>query len=96
MTAEIKDIPLIQNKIEEQFEMHINDEVALIAYQERGDNYMLIHTEVPESLEGRGIASMLVTKTLSLIEEQGRKIIPMCAYVKSFLAKHPEWNRIVA
>lgn len=96
MTAEIKDVPLIQNKIEEQFEMRFGDDVALIAYQERGDNYMLIHTEVPESLEGKGIASMLVTKTLSLIEEQGRKIIPMCSYVKSFLAKHPEWQRIVA
>ena len=96
MSTEIKDIPLIQNKIEEQFEMHIDDATALIAYQERGDNYMLIHTEVPESLEGKGIASILVLKTLNLIEEQGRKIIPMCSYVKSYLAKHPEWQRIVA
>lgn len=96
MNLEIKDIPLVQNKEEEQFEMHIYDNVALVAYQERGDNYMLIHTEVPEALEGKGIASVLVTKTLNFIESEGRKIIPMCSYVKSFLAKHPEWQRIVA
>lgn len=96
MNTEIKDIPLLQNKEEEQFEMHIGNEVALIAYQERGDHYMLIHTEVPESLEGKGIASVLVLKTFNFIEAEGRKIIPMCAFVKSYLARHPEWQRIVA
>jgi predicted GNAT family acetyltransferase len=96
MNTEIKDIPLIQNKEEEQFEMHINDSIALIAYQESGDNYMLIHTEVPEALEGKGVASILVLKTFNLIEAEGRKMIPMCAFVKSYLKRHPEWQRLVA
>jgi uncharacterized protein len=96
MNTEIKDLPLIQNKEEEQFEMHIDGEVALIAYQESGENYMLIHTEVPESMEGKGIASVLALKTLNFIEAEGRKIIPMCPFVKSYLARHPEWQRIVA
>jgi predicted GNAT family acetyltransferase len=96
MNTEIKDIPLIQNKEAQQFEMHIGEAVALIAYQERGDNYALIHTEVPEALEGKGIASVLVLKTFNFIASEGRKIIPMCAFVKSYLKRHPEWERIVA
>jgi predicted GNAT family acetyltransferase len=96
MSIEIKDIPLIQNKEEEQFEMHIDGAVALIAYQEQGNNYALIHTEVPEVLEGKGIASILVLKTFNFIEAEGRKIIPLCPFVQSYLKRHPEWERIVA
>lgn len=96
MNTEIKDIPLIQNKEMQQFEMHINSSTALVAYEEKGDKYALIHTEVPEALEGKGIASILVLKVLNFIEAEGRKIIPLCPYVKSYLKKHPEWERIVA
>lgn len=96
MNTEIKDIPLIQNKEMQQFEMHINGSTALIAYEENGNNYALIHTEVPEALEGKGIASVLVLKVFKFIEAEGRSIIPLCPYVKSYLDKHPEWNRIIA
>lgn len=96
MSTEIKDIPLIQNEAQQQFELHIDGQIALVAYMEKDNKYALVHTEVPEALEGRGIASILVTKVLTLIESQGRKIIPLCPYVKSFLQRHPEWERIVA
>jgi len=96
MAIEIKDIPLVRNKEEQQFEMHIEDSVALIAYQERGGHYILVHTEVPPELEGKGVASALVQKTLTFIESEGKKMVPMCAFVKSYLKRHPEWERLLA
>lgn len=95
MLDEIKDIPLKDNKDDQAFEMDISGNIAFIGYEEDGDTIILTHTEVPEALEGKGIGSVLVTKTLNYIEAEGRKIIAQCPFVASYIKRHPEWNRIV-
>lgn len=95
MQDEIRDIPLHHNRGEETFEMDINGNIALIGYSEDGDTYILEHTEVPEALEGKGIGSVLVVKTLSYIESEGKKIIARCPFVAAYLKRHPEWNHLV-
>ncbi|RYZ24967.1 MAG: N-acetyltransferase [Sphingobacteriales bacterium] len=95
MSAEIKDIPLTDNAENHAFEMNIDGDLAFIDYEDQGDAIALIHTEVPESLEGKGIGSVLVLKTLNHIEAQGKKIVVQCSFVRSFIKKHPEWERLV-
>lgn len=95
MQEEIKDIPLTNNRAEQTFEMNINGHIALIGYNEADNTYILEHTEVPEALEGKGIGSILVLKTLSYIESEGKNIIAHCPFVISYLKRHPEWNRLV-
>ena len=96
MTTEIKDIPLTDNKEEQRFEMNINGAIAFIAYEEHRGALALVHTEVPESLEGKGVGSVLALKTLEHLEAGGRKIIPLCPFVNSYIKRHPEWERIVS
>ena len=55
----------------------------------------LTHTEVPRELEGKGIGSQLVEKTLQDIERQGLRLVPLCPFVAAYIKKHPEWRRIV-
>lgn len=95
MQEEIKDIPLKQNRADRTFEMDINGDIAFIGYEEDGDTITLTHTEVPEVLEGKGIGSVLVTKTLNYIESEGHKIIVQCPFVASYIKRHPEWERLV-
>ena len=91
-----EDIPLINDQPIHNFELIIDGHRAFIDYQQRGDKYFLIHTGVPIDLEGHGVAAALVEKTLKYIEENNGKIIPYCAYIKTFLKRHPEWERLVA
>jgi predicted GNAT family acetyltransferase len=79
-----------------RFELPVDGEMAIIQYSREGDIYNLIHTEVPEQLEGRGLASRLVLKTLEFLEAGHYKMRPQCAYIGSFLKRHPEWQRLVA
>jgi predicted GNAT family acetyltransferase len=95
MHEEIKDIPLTDNKTDHAFEMDIDGDIAFIGYMEEGNTIILTHTEVPETLEGKGIGSVLVTKTLNHIESEGKKIVPQCPFVASYIKRHPEWERIV-
>ena len=91
-----ENIPLHINEEKHRFEMNINGEYAIINYRHSGNLINLIHTEVAEPLEGKGVASALVKKTLQYIEAHQLKMIPSCTYVQHYLHRHPEWNRLVA
>lgn len=89
-------VPLVHNEADQQFEFTIEGQTSLIAYRKQGSTYLLDHTEVPEALEGQGVGSALVEKTLTWIEEHGGKIVPTCPFVAAYLKRHLTWNRLVA
>ncbi|PAW94615.1 GNAT family N-acetyltransferase [Mucilaginibacter sp. MD40] len=91
-----EDIELVNNEAIHNFELMVDGHRSFIDYQVRGEKIYLIHTEVPEALQGRGVAEALVDKAFTYIESKGLKVVPLCAYVQIFLKKHPEWNRVVA
>ena len=84
------------NANEDRFEMDVEGQKAVINYKQSGTKLYLVHTEVPSELEGKGIGSALVQKTLHYIEEHNLHLVPLCPFVQSFLQKHPEWKRLVA
>ena len=53
-----------------------------------------IHTEVDDAYGGRGLASVLVAFALADVREQGKRIIPHCPYVQSWLKRHHEYDDI--
>lgn len=93
MKIEFENTPLV--KTESRFEMTVDGHTAFIDYAVKGDKIALIHTESPEELAGRGVAAALVEKTLVWLEENGIELIPLCPYVRKFLVRNTEWQRIV-
>lgn len=91
-----QNIQLINNENIHHFELIIDNMTAFIDYKLKGDKIFLIHTEVPQEMEGMGVAAALVEKAFNYIEEHHLKIIPLCTYVVAFLKRHPEWNRLLA
>ncbi|MDR0659018.1 MAG: N-acetyltransferase [Mediterranea sp.] len=91
------DYRLIHNKYRKQYEFHIDGFVPKIEYMinQEGDVY-LTHTEVPYELEGRGIGKQLVEKVLIDIEDNNRRVVPLCPFVAEYIRKNPEWKRLVA
>lgn len=77
------------------FELPVRDGVAYILYRVAGDVISLMHTEVPEELEGQGIGSALVEKTFHYLEANNLRMVPCCAFVMTYLKRHPEWNRLL-
>ena len=91
-----EDIPLINDQPIHNFEMMVDGHRAFIDYQLRGDKMFLTHTEVPVELEGQGVAPALVEKVFQYVEEHQLKVVPYCAYIKVWLKRHPDWERLVA
>ncbi|HEX8377620.1 MAG TPA: GNAT family N-acetyltransferase [Pedobacter sp.] len=90
-----EDIPLILSEEAKSFEMTVEGYRCFIDFKKRGDTIYLIHTEVPEDMEGKGVAAALVEKTFRYLEEHNLKMIPSCSYVQLFLERHSEWNKLL-
>jgi Predicted acetyltransferase len=92
----MKKYELIDNVREGCYEFRIDGEVARIDYMITGDgDIALTHTEVAGPLQRQGIGHALVQACLEDIERRGKKVIPMCGFVRSYIRENPEWNRIV-
>lgn len=85
-------LPFINNESgqKKRFELQIEEETAFIEYIQTKNNVIyLTHTEVPRSLEGKGLGSLIVSKTLEYIKENGFKMAPLCPFVAAYLKRHP-------
>ena len=54
-----------------------------------------MHTFVPDSLSGKGLASALAHYALEYAKERQLKIIVYCPFVGVYIKKHPEYNILV-
>jgi len=63
---------------------------AELVYELDGNRLILIHTEVPEALGGRGLGGQLVQAAVERAAAEGLTVVPWCPYARSWLAKHPD------
>ncbi len=84
------------NQALSRFELDVNGVTAFANYK-LGDGIVAInHTETPVEARGQGIASKLVAGALDIVRARGLKVIPRCAFVRAYVAKHPEVGDLVA
>lgn len=95
MNEEYLKLPLVKNQVNMRFELKIGHAITFIEYKEHGKKIWLIHTESPESLKGMGAGTAVIEKTLSYIEDNGYKLIPLCPFVAAYLKRHPDWERVL-
>jgi uncharacterized protein len=92
------DVEVVDNPERSRFEARIDDTVAgVIVYRERPENRLvLLHTEVDEAFEGKGVGSRLAQGALEHARSRGLTIVPLCPFVSAYLERHPEYADLVA
>jgi uncharacterized protein len=81
---------VIDNTDASRFELRADGRVAELIYRIRGDRLVLVHTEVPVELEGRGIGGKLVTAAVDRAAREGLTLAPLCPFARDWLERHPE------
>ncbi|MFI6412421.1 GNAT family N-acetyltransferase [Streptomyces sp. NPDC050585] len=72
-----------------RYEIHVGDTSAgLTAYRDRDDRRVFYHTKIDDAFGGRGLAARLVHAALDDVRASGKRIVPVCPYVKKYLEKH--------
>jgi uncharacterized protein len=70
--------------------------VSEMTYVWAGEAKIIIdHTEVDESLRGKGIGKQLVEKAVIFAREKAIKIIPLCPFAKSVIHKVKEFQNVL-
>lgn len=64
--------------------------MAELIYRRHGDRLVLVHTKVPDELEGKGVGGELVTAAVDFAAEQGLTVVPMCPFARGWLERHPD------
>jgi predicted GNAT family acetyltransferase len=84
------DDAVTDNQAESRFEIRSDGHLAELIYHRHGDRLALIHTEVPEELEGRGLGGRLVTAAIDRAAREGLTIVPYCPFARGWLERHPD------
>ena len=80
-----------------RFEARIDGKLAgFIQYEMRPDAVDLVHTQVLDEFEGKGVGSVLVRRVLDDIRSRDGKIIPTCPFVAEYIRRHPDYLNVVA
>jgi len=87
---------VIDNTDQSRFEVHADGYLAELVYRRRADRLVLVHTDVPEELGGRGIAGLLVQAALAKAQAAGLTVVPLCPFARSWLQSHPDAAASVA
>jgi predicted GNAT family acetyltransferase len=89
-------VPVTNNAAERRYELALDGEVAIAAYEKRGDTVVFTHTEVPAALEGKGVGSRLIKGALEDVRGKGERIVAECSFVAAYLERHPDQQDLVA
>jgi hypothetical protein len=90
--ATVRDAPA-----ELRYELLAGDGVVIgeLRYRREPGAVVLVHTEIDPSHEGHGLAGVLVEGAFDDLRERGLKVVPVCAYVREWLRRHPEQADLV-
>ena len=78
------------DQAESRFELDTDGHVAVLMYRRNGKRLVLIHTDVPAELEGRGIGGRLVVAAVDRAARDGLTIVPLCPFARSWLERHAD------
>jgi len=74
-----------------RFEIELDGEVGVLDYEIADGKLVMPHTEVPTAHRGQGYGEMLARAALDYAREQSLRPVPLCPFVRSFIARHPEF-----
>ena len=89
------DVEVVNNPERHRFETRVGGILAQVGYRVEGDVITFTHTEVPESLSGRGIANQLAETALTFARDNGMQVVPLCPFIATYIKRHPEYQPLV-
>ena len=81
----------VVDRQEEHRFLHVEEGLeAQLVYRAEPGKLVLVHTEVPSELGGRGLAGRLVEAAVERAERTGETVLPWCPYARRWLEGHPD------
>jgi uncharacterized protein len=72
-----------------RFTIDVDGHVAEVETRRNGRRLVILHTAVPDELEGRGIGGTLVRAAVDHAVAEELLVVPQCPFARSWLERHP-------
>jgi uncharacterized protein len=90
-------VEVVDNPTASRYEAHVGERLAgFVMYRKRPGVVVLVHTEVNDDFEGRGIGGRLASAVLETLRVAGLRVDPVCPFIASYIERHPEYADLVA
>lgn len=73
-----------------RFVLEVDGHVAHLDYRREADRLVLVHTEVPDELGGKGLGGRLVEAAVDEAAAAKLVVVPECPFAASWLDRHPD------
>lgn len=70
-----------------RFEIDLDGDTAYLEYELKEEGIDIVHTVVPQFLEGRGVASALMKEALCYAREKKLQVIPSCSFADVYIRR---------
>lgn len=85
------DVVVTDNQQLHRFDLTVDGAAAGFAeYHDHGSTRTFTHTVVDDAFEGQGLGSRLVRFVLDDARTRGLDVIPVCPFVREYIARHPD------
>ncbi|MEM8773016.1 MAG: GNAT family N-acetyltransferase [Pseudomonadota bacterium] len=73
-----------------------SSETGELTFSKTGSTLIIVdHTEVPDSLRGKGVGLALAKRAVEDARKNKVKIVPLCPFFKATAQRHPDWSDVV-
>ena len=93
--SNMSDAVVTDNQDDSRLEISVDGHLAELVYRTRAGRLILVHTEVPEALGGRGLGGELVRAAMRKAAAEGMSLVPLCPFARSWLERHSEEAKAV-
>ena len=67
-----------------------------VEYRDTAGDRALLHTQVSEEFEGKGVGSTLARAVLDYVRAKGIRARVECPFIRGWIRRHPEYQDLVA
>ncbi len=69
---------------------------GFVEYARRDGTLELVHTEVDDAFQGRGVGAALVQGVLDELRGHDARVAVSCPFISTWLEKHPDYQDVTA
>jgi hypothetical protein len=81
---------IVDNPSEGRIEAEVDQVRAELDYRVVRGRLVMVHTEVPAELAGKGLGGHLVAAAVDKAVREGLTVVPVCPFATFWLRRHPE------
>ncbi len=82
------EIVVRDNPEQSRLETEVAGHVATLRYERHPHAVVLVETDVPAPLRGRGVANALAKWAIETAERDGLRVVAACPFVRAYMARH--------